>query len=473
MSGLNNLKNRLRYRGSDVQGRIVQRKAESFDRSLDLSYSAAVAVMEDGREFRCLINPNKVTMDEDDKMLSIHYNDINLLTAMKEDTNIKVGSVIEWKENGTRWTVYLQQLQERAYFRGLMRKCDAEPLDLGDGIKRWVCLKGPTQKTINWKKAENFSFNDLNYTMELIIAKDAFVENYFHRFKKVTYKGQPWEVQATDEISNEGFISVYLKEDYINTFANANDAVQESVFRYIRYTISESVKRDRENAFYQIFGDNGEVIESGYQHSTVPKNTYYVIALINELPLKSSKITLKTWDSGNKEWAAADKSVFTNDMRKIERAFQQAGMETPSAPYGYTLWADLSSEDYGTDYRFIINEDASNPNSIINKIITEEIPLYQITETPIEIPVFPTYPGEIIPQIMGDKEVYPYDIKDYIITGVTGGHWELSNDKAIIVSQTDTIVKIEITTGKSGEVNLVYITDDEKAIAQKITILSL
>jgi hypothetical protein len=81
MSGLNNLKNRLRYRGGDVQGRIVQRKAESLNRALDLSYSAAVAVLQDGREFRCLINPNKLTMEIDEKMLSIPFEDICLTTG--------------------------------------------------------------------------------------------------------------------------------------------------------------------------------------------------------------------------------------------------------------------------------------------------------------------------------------------------------------------------------------------------------
>ena len=125
MSGLNNLKNRLRYRGGDVQGRIVQRKAESFDRSLDLSYSAAVAILQDGREFRCLINPNKSTMEIDEKMFSIHFEDycLNSKNEQKEETSVKVGDIITWKENGTHWIIFDQYLQERAYFRGSLRQC--------------------------------------------------------------------------------------------------------------------------------------------------------------------------------------------------------------------------------------------------------------------------------------------------------------------------------------------------------------
>jgi hypothetical protein len=67
-------------------------------------------VLEDGREFRCLINPNKITMELDDKMLSIPFKDICLNKeepSLKEEViGVKCGSVIEWKETGTHWIVY-------------------------------------------------------------------------------------------------------------------------------------------------------------------------------------------------------------------------------------------------------------------------------------------------------------------------------------------------------------------------------
>ena len=82
--------------------------------------------MIDNKEFKCLINPNKVTMEIDDKELSIPFEDINLLTSTSTATNAKVGAVVEWKENGTHWMVYTRFLEEIAYFRGLMRQCDNE-----------------------------------------------------------------------------------------------------------------------------------------------------------------------------------------------------------------------------------------------------------------------------------------------------------------------------------------------------------
>jgi len=37
-----------------------------------------------------------------------------------------MGDVFEWKETGTHWLVYLQALEEDAYFRSEIRRCDQE-----------------------------------------------------------------------------------------------------------------------------------------------------------------------------------------------------------------------------------------------------------------------------------------------------------------------------------------------------------
>lgn len=319
------MKLRLEYYGGNRQvDRMGEGKLRSLRKALLYSYQSATAIVNDNQEFRCLINPNKVTMDLDDKVLSIPFEDIELSAPGPSEgdktsqsmvpIDVKVGSVIGWKETNTHWMIYSQYLQETAYFRGMMRQCDNEQFDLGNGKKRWVYIKGPDEKTINWQKTKNFIFNTLNYTLEMYISNDSDTNEFFHRFKKVTYKGKPWEVQAIDDITNEGLIVVYLKEDYTNEFA-------------------DQVK-------------------------------------------------------------------------------------------------DADSE----------------------------------TDSSIEVP---------LPRISGDTNVYPFDIKEYIVEGVTGGHWSLSNKRAIILEQTDTWVKIEITTGKSGDVTLEYKADHIKDIIFNIKIQSL
>lgn len=323
MSGLNNLKKRLYYYGGNRQDdRMIEDKLRSLKKALLYSYQSATAVVYntgEPREFRCLINPNKINMELDDKMLSIPFKDIRLNKEKPEgeitsegieDIGVKVGDVITWKgkteEDNTHWLIYSRYLQERAYFRGLMRQCDTE-IELDNGSKYWVYLKGPDEKSIDWLKTKHFIFNDLNYTLEMYISNNQETKQFFHRFKKVKVKGKNWEVQAIDDITNEGILAVYLKEDYANEYA-------------------------------------------------------------------------------------------------------------PS-----------------------------------------------ISDVPNSDPIAPIY---------GPDKVHPYDIITYT-TDFTGGTWELSNKRAKINKQTDTSVEIEITTGRSGDVSLIYHRADKDNIVKNITILSL
>ena len=233
---MKNLKARINYRGGSHQvDRMIADKARSLDKSLLYSYQSATAVLSDGREFRCLINPNKLSMEQDDKILSIPFKDICLNKTRLEDTTtsegkeeigVKCGDVIQWKENGTYWLVYTQYLQEIAYFRGQMRQCETEPLEI-NGKKFWYYLKGRDEKGIDWQKTKHFIFNDLNYTLEIYISKTTETDKFFHRFQKCTIQGNPYEVQAVDRLSTDGILTVYLKEAYSNEWAPELEAPVE------------------------------------------------------------------------------------------------------------------------------------------------------------------------------------------------------------------------------------------------------
>ena len=212
---LDNLKHRISYRGGSRQvDRMIEDKKKSFESSLSSSYQSATAILSNGIEFQCLINPNKISMEADDKMLSISF-----------DSKISCGDVIEWKENGTHWIVYSQYLQEIAYFRGLMRQCADEALEI-DGKQFWYYLKGADEKSIDWQKTKHFIFNDLKYTLEIYISNTKETNEFFQRFKKCKIKGKTFEVQAVDNITLNGILVVYLKEDYTNEW---EDSYTESV----------------------------------------------------------------------------------------------------------------------------------------------------------------------------------------------------------------------------------------------------
>lgn len=61
---------------------------------------------------RALINPNKLKLDYDDKILSVGF-----------EHEFQAGDIIEWVDTNTYWLICLQQTTEVAYFRGEIRKC--------------------------------------------------------------------------------------------------------------------------------------------------------------------------------------------------------------------------------------------------------------------------------------------------------------------------------------------------------------
>ena len=62
------MKTRLNYNGGNAEGRMIKDKERSLKKALLYSYQAATAILEDGREFRCLINPNKNKPEYDNKI---------------------------------------------------------------------------------------------------------------------------------------------------------------------------------------------------------------------------------------------------------------------------------------------------------------------------------------------------------------------------------------------------------------------
>ena len=222
MSGLDNLKTRLNYMGgSRKESRMQEGKLRALKKALISSYQAATAII-GGKEFRCLINPDQLKADYDAKILSIPFKDICLnedrvgtTTQGEQDINIQVGDVFTWKETNTNWLVYLRYLEEDAYFRADIRRCNHEAEI--DGRKYSVYARGPVENSLNWKKGNLEMYNELNYTLIMYITKDEFTLDYFERFKKIKIDDKPWEVQVVDTMSSTGIIEVALKETFSNT----------------------------------------------------------------------------------------------------------------------------------------------------------------------------------------------------------------------------------------------------------------
>ena len=152
---------------------MIADKLRSLNNAIGLSYQSATAILEDSREFKCLINENKITLEEDNKILSIPFQGACLNKDNTiESTDVHCGSVIHWKETNSYWIVYSQFLSELAYFRGAMRRCEDDTIDVNGRAYRYY-LKGPSEQGIDWQKSKRFIFNELNYTVEIYISNNS------------------------------------------------------------------------------------------------------------------------------------------------------------------------------------------------------------------------------------------------------------------------------------------------------------
>lgn len=236
------MRTRLNFNGGSRQeSRMIQDKLKSLKKALLYSYQAATAILEDGREFRCLINPDKIKTEYKDKIISIPFEDIcvgRMIDVVDEETGelkrveappappsgkttesfetigLKVGDTFEWKETNSHWLVYLQYLEEDAYFRARIRNCDTE-IEINGKTYRGY-MRGPDEDETLWRTKHNISWVDVDYTALLYITNCEETRRFFHRFQKMTIYDKPWEVQVVDSISNEGLLMVALKETFNN-----------------------------------------------------------------------------------------------------------------------------------------------------------------------------------------------------------------------------------------------------------------
>lgn len=317
---LEGLKRRIAYRGGDQKSRMRKDKLNGLLASLEYSYQAETLEREDGRKFKCLINPSKLTENYDWKVLSIPFEAIavNSLTGRKERTEIKCGDVFTWVENKTHWIVYLRHLEEEAYFRAEIRKCE-EQIELSNGKKYWVHWQGPSENSLVWNIKEGIAYNDLSNTAVFYITDNEEIREHLKRFTIITKSGGKWEVQVVDR--SQGLLRVTLKETFSNKY--------------------EDLRKENEKQ---------EEIEKIQEE-------------------------------------------VENNMKEVK--------------------------------------------------------------------------------ILGDRYVKPYSIHTYTIDGTDGGKWFTSNSKATISEIINNTVTIQITTGRSGNVDLIYRRDNQEDIVYNITIESL
>ena len=212
------MKKRVNYLGYSIaDDRNIKGKYDSFQSALKNSYQAEWITLdkntENERKWRCLINPSRLTEQFDKKVISIDF-----------ESGVQEGTVFWWDRTEKHWMINLQQHTEEAYFRGIITRADYE-LDI-DGETYWAIVRGPVETTTEWQQKHNITWNNLNYSLVIQVAKNSETVNYFNRHKvvkiKLTYpdintgeileEAHNWKIVATDKYSSDFLIDVYLDE---------------------------------------------------------------------------------------------------------------------------------------------------------------------------------------------------------------------------------------------------------------------
>lgn len=221
------------YGGKKADNRMVNDKLRTLKKALLYSYQAETAILEDGREFRCLINPDKLKNDYDNKIISIPFYDICLnkeftgepTSMVEEPVNMKVGDVFMWKETETYWLVYLRHLEEEAYFRAEIRQCSSV-VTIGDKKYR-AYVRGPIETKIKWHINSDLVWNDLNYTKVVYLPENEDTKK-LGRHDIILVDDLPYEIQAVNkDTASDGIMILNLKEHYKNTVEDEMNKIEE------------------------------------------------------------------------------------------------------------------------------------------------------------------------------------------------------------------------------------------------------
>ena len=234
LDGLKDQSLRLHQDGGYFQqDRMIADKKKSLDKALLYSYQACtikriactdnmdnstiypnVNHLNNKEICRALINPDKNKMDYDDKIVSVPYED-----------NYHPGDVFEWVGTNTYWMIYLQELEERAYFRGEIRKCSHQINweDENGKHSTYAAIRGPVETKINYIQKHEISVDTPNYSLDIYIPRNKETLSFFRRYQKFYLQsreeGGPtvcWRVEAVDWISTPGILEVTAVEYYIN-----------------------------------------------------------------------------------------------------------------------------------------------------------------------------------------------------------------------------------------------------------------
>lgn len=222
--------------GFPQQERMVRDRRKALDHATKYSYQAArIRKVQNKDEVhlceveqplvRALINPNKLKMDYDEKIVSVGF-----------EYGFQTGDIFEWARTNSHWIIILQDVDEIAYFRGEIRRCSYQIRWIdedGNECSTYCAVRGPVETKIDDYDRHNILFNDPNYSLDIYVPKNEYTMNRFKRYDKFYLAGAEnpdskicWRVEATDSISTPGILEIQATEYFSN---NTEDDVDNGL----------------------------------------------------------------------------------------------------------------------------------------------------------------------------------------------------------------------------------------------------
>ena len=301
--------------GFPQQERMVRDKRKSLDKATLYSYQAVrvrkiqdkdLSMVEKGPLARALINPDKTKFDYDDKILSIGF-----------EYEFEPGDVFEWDRTNSYWLITLQDLNEIAYFRAEIRRCDYTINwldDEGNEQKSYVAVRGPVETKINFIQKHGISVDEPNYSLHILLPRNEKTMKAFQRYSKFYLKDADspddsicWRVEATDSISTKGILEITAVEYYANE--TEDDVEKGLVGAYIEKNVEPEV-----NPTEDIVGPTFIKPKLEYEYYVEAKNTNgdWFIDSNKKLPVILEKFTTPRNIPGVKvKWTSSQSGSFT------------------------------------------------------------------------------------------------------------------------------------------------------------------
>lgn len=290
LDGIQRMATELDYRGGfPQQHRMIYDKYRSFQKALLHSYQAAIikkVSAEPTPPIRALINPNKLKLDYDEKVVSVGF-----------EHGYKVGDVFQWLSSSTYWLIYLQELSELAYFRGAIRRCNYQVKwedEEGNLHQSYVVVRGPVETKIDSYEKHGRVLDMPNYSINIFMPSNDDTIKAFRRYSKFYLSGENvidnticWRVEAVDSFSSPGILQLNAVEYYANEQEDADGIVGTLV------EVPVDPNPDASTSIYSISGETfiKPKLEYTYKINKVVKGAW---STDREVPVKLTPYTNDT-----------------------------------------------------------------------------------------------------------------------------------------------------------------------------------